>query len=136
AAIDISCYLRNPPVFFFVTFFFAALAPTSNLVIVIGAIMAERFLYLPSIGFAGCLVIAIYAAGRRMRAPVAAPVALALISVAFAARTYLRNADWLDARSLWTSDVKAAPASFKTHINLGASVIQPDGAALRGATAD
>jgi len=40
---------------FFVAFFFATLAPTSNLVILIGAIMAERFLYLPSIGFAGCL---------------------------------------------------------------------------------
>ena len=34
------------------------LAPTSNLVMPIGAIMAERFLYLPSICFAACLVIA------------------------------------------------------------------------------
>ena len=56
AAVAIVCYRRSKPVFFFIAFFFAALAPTSNLAILIGTIMAERFLYLPSIGFAGCLV--------------------------------------------------------------------------------
>ena len=48
-------FRRNKPVFFSIGFFFATLAPTSNLVILIGSIMAERFLYLPSVGFAdGC----------------------------------------------------------------------------------
>ena len=37
-------------------FFLMALLPTSNLLIPIGSIMAERFLYLPSIGF--CVVAA------------------------------------------------------------------------------
>ncbi len=53
------------PMLFFLAFFFVALSPTSNLIVFIGSIMAERFLYLPSVGLAGCVVAAIYALGRR-----------------------------------------------------------------------
>src|SRR5204863_412171 len=34
-----------------VLFFFVMMLPTSNVLITIGSIMAERFLYLPSVGF-------------------------------------------------------------------------------------
>jgi len=51
-------YRTRKPLFFFLAFFFVALAPTSNLVVLIGSIMAERFIYLPSIGLAGCVVAA------------------------------------------------------------------------------
>ena len=44
---------------FFMLFFFVAFLPTSNILITIGSIMAERFLYLPMIGFVGALVLAI-----------------------------------------------------------------------------
>jgi hypothetical protein len=121
AAVAIVCYRRGKPVFFFIAFFFAALAPTSNLALLIGTIMAERFLYLPSIAFAGCLVVAVYAVCRRL--PSVAPVALALVSVAFAARTYTRNFDWLDDLSLWTSAVKVCPGSYKTHTILATDLI-------------
>jgi tetratricopeptide (TPR) repeat protein len=40
------CYRRSKPLFFFVAFFFVALAPTANIAILIGTVMAERFLYL------------------------------------------------------------------------------------------
>jgi tetratricopeptide (TPR) repeat protein len=113
AAVAIACCRRSKPVFFFIAFFFATLAPTSNLAILIGTIMAERFLYLPSIGFAGCLVVAVYAVCKRL--PRAAPAVLALVSVAFAARTYTRNFDWFDDLSLWTSAARSCPASYKTH---------------------
>ena len=128
AAVAVVCYRRSKPVFFFIAFFFATLAPTSNLVILIGTIMAERFLYLPSIGFAGCLVVIVYAVCRRF--PVAAPAALALVSVAFAARTFTRNFDWFDDRSLWTSAAQACPASYKTHTGLAYHLIGANGAGL------
>ncbi len=77
--VAILSYRRNKPVFFFVLFFFGTLLPSSNLMPnptfgqslfdratwCIGSIMAERFLYLPSIGYAGCLVIVVYAIFRR-----------------------------------------------------------------------
>jgi tetratricopeptide (TPR) repeat protein len=121
AAVAVVCYRHGKPVFFFIAFFFAALAPTSNLAILIGTIMAERFLYLPSIAFAGCLVVAVYSACRRL--PRVAPALLALVSVAFAARTYTRNFDWFDDLSLWTSAVKVCPGSYKTHSSLATDLI-------------
>ena len=125
ATVAIACYRRGKPVFFFIAFFFATLAPTSNLLIFIGTIMAERFLYLPSIGFAGCLVVAVYAVCRRL--PRIAPAALALVSVAFAARTYTRNFDWFDDLSLWTSAAKTNLASYKTHTSLATDLIAVKG---------
>jgi tetratricopeptide (TPR) repeat protein len=121
AAVAVVCYRRGKPVFFFIAFFFAALAPTSNLAILIGTIMAERFLYLPSIAFAGCLVVAVYSACRRL--PRVAPAVLALVCVAFAARTYTRNFDWFDDLSLWTSAVKVCPGSYKTYSSLATDLI-------------
>jgi hypothetical protein len=41
-----------PALAFFLLFLLVALLPTANLLVVIGSIMADRFLYLPSIGFA------------------------------------------------------------------------------------
>ena len=36
---------------FAIAFFFATLAPTANLLIPVGSIMAERWMYLPSLGW-------------------------------------------------------------------------------------
>ena len=104
--------------FFFIAFFFATLAPTANVFLLIGTIMAERFLYLPSIGLAGCLVMAVLAASRRLAAEkyqTVAAVALAALALAFAARTFARNFDWFDERTLWAASEISAPASFKVH---------------------
>ena len=44
-------YRRDKPMFWAAGMFGIALLPVSNLVVLIGATMAERFLYLPSVGF-------------------------------------------------------------------------------------
>lgn len=108
---------RNKLVFFSIAFFFVTLSPASNLLILIGSIMGERFLYLPSVGFAAVLV---WAFGRfftgQPKYRKAAAVVLGVILIAFAARTYDRNDDWLDARRFWRSAIEAAPGSYKAHI--------------------
>jgi tetratricopeptide (TPR) repeat protein len=111
------------PLLFFLLFFFVALSPTSNLIILIGSIMAERFLYLPSVGLAGCIVGTVYMLGRRrsLQGRVVAPVAwaaLGLVCLAFTARTRTRNFDWQDGLSLWTSAVGVCPGSARAHYNL------------------
>jgi tetratricopeptide (TPR) repeat protein len=124
-------YRRARPAFFFLAFFLATIAPVSNLVIPIGSIMAERFLYLPSIGFAGCVVWSARAAYRHAPTHWPAPrtvlsAALTLACLALGARTYARNFDWRDERSLWSSAVQAAPGSYKTHQNMAlVSLAQP-----------
>ncbi len=107
------------PIVFLLLFFFLALLPTSNLIVPIGSIMAERFLYLPSIGLAGCAVAALWRVSRSPQAARARLIALALVCVALGARTYARNLDWKDELSLWTSAAEAVPGSAKAHYNLG-----------------
>jgi len=109
------------PMLFFLGFFFVAISPTSNLIVFVGSIMAERFLYLPSVGLAGCVVAAIYALGQtplRPQTARAACAALWLVCLTLAARTYVRNQDWKDELSLWTSAVTVSPGSAKAHYNL------------------
>ncbi len=126
ALLAVRWYRTRKPLFFFLAFFFVALAPTSNLVVLIGSIMAERFVYLPSIGLAGCVVAAICALGplvsrQRLRLRTAW-IALGFLCLACAVRTYARNFDWLDDLSLWTSAVDVCPESAKTHNNLGGAL--------------
>jgi len=113
----------RPRVSFFIGFFFVAIAPTANLAMLIGSIMAERFMYLGSIGLAGCAVAALRPLGARRQAAWAATAAVCLI---FAARTYARNLDWRDGRSLWTSAVNVCPAAARPYNNLG-SVLLDEG---------
>lgn len=105
------------PALFFLAFFFLAALPTSNLLIFIGSIMAERFLYLPSIGLAGFAIAALYTLAQR-HARIAC-AALAIVCLAFIARTYARNVDWKDDLYLWTSATAVSPGSAKVHYNLG-----------------
>ena len=123
-------YHRNKALFFFILLFLGTFLPTSNLIVIIGSIMAERFMYLPSIGFAGCVVIVLYAVCQRILSqrtvtrahwPLPQAVAcsaLSLIVLAYGARTYHRNTDWESEVRLWTQAVRVCPNSFKTHKSL------------------
>jgi protein O-mannosyl-transferase len=107
------------PLFLFGLFFFLTLSPVSNLIVLVGNIKAERFLYLPSICLAGCLVAAAAALVRRLNWKRTAALTLTLSCLALGARTYARNFDWQDEFSLWSSAVQACPESARAHINLG-----------------
>jgi tetratricopeptide (TPR) repeat protein len=110
----------------------AALLPVSNLVITIGSIMAERFLYLPLAAFVAALVLlaehGIVVGGwererGRRRIATAAVVVVALV---FSWRTAVRNRDWVDERALWTSAVEAVPDSAKAHKALAVALFVAD----------
>jgi tetratricopeptide (TPR) repeat protein len=130
SAIALAVYWRRTwkPMFFFTIFFFVAISPTAILV----PVLAERFLYLPSIGLAGCLVAAIYALGLRLSSswsasPRAAWIAMGAVCLAFAMRTHARNFDWHDELSLWSSAVKVSPGGARPHMNLGNALAQIPG---------
>jgi tetratricopeptide (TPR) repeat protein len=119
---------RRKPLFFWLAFFFVALVPTANLVILIGSIMAERFAYLPSLGLAGCAVAALHELARRLpfKPPAsarAAPAGLAVVCLCFGVRTYARNLDWRDELSFWTSTVNVSPGGARPHNNLGNALL-------------
>ncbi len=119
-------FKRSRVACFFAAFALVSFVPVSNFLFSTGTIMAERFLYLPAIGFAACLVMVTYWIGCRMGNSLVAPIVLCLIIAAFAIRTWERNLDWYDDVALWTSAVRVAPNSAKAHQSLATALSDSD----------
>ena len=98
--------------------FFVTLLPVAQ-IIPHHEIVAEHYLYLPSIGV--CLAAAMLVEGLlervRQRRAVAAVFALVVLLLGF--RTVIRTRDWKDDLTLWTKTVQTAPASARARRNLG-----------------
>ncbi|EDQ87493.1 uncharacterized protein MONBRDRAFT_27236 [Monosiga brevicollis MX1] len=98
--------------------------PASGLLVETGFVIAERILYLPSIGYclaAAGIFFALFAEagthGRRVL------VALALILlVLFGVRTCLRNVDWESEESLYKTGLAVLPNNAKLHHNYARSL--------------
>ena len=106
---------RTDPVLFWAAGFFGlTLLPASNLIVPINATMAERFLYLPSIGFAVALAALVY-----RFAPRHAAAGLGIVAALFAARTLVRNPNWNNEIALMSHDAQVVPRSFRVHDLLG-----------------
>lgn len=92
-----------------ILWFFVAIAPTSNVLIPIGTVRAERLLFVPSLGVVLVLALLATRLGRLHRAiPVVVGVALLL---AYGARTVARNADWRTGETFWRTVVRDNPGS-------------------------
>ena len=118
---------RLPLVAFGVAFVACSYSIVGNVVTLIGTILAERLVYLPSAG----LVLACTAAAGAVasRSAAARRVLIVLLAAALglgAARTWSRNPAWRTDRALWESAVSAAPASAKAHAGFG-RVLREDG---------
>ena len=102
---------------FAVAFFFATLAPTANLLIPVGSIMAERWMCLPSLALDLGVIIGLKALQRRLPGvPGKTLIAAAgVLCLAWCVRTYLRNIDWRDEQTLFESTIEAAPHSFRPY---------------------
>lgn len=116
-----------PAVCFYLSWALLALLPTANLVVVIGALMAERFLYLPLVGFASVVAVGCDRAleawpARRMLIA----GALAVVLCGFGVRTALRNLDWADDITLAQSTVTAVPRSAKAQMGLAGRLFERD----------
>ena len=105
------------------SFFYVALFPVSNLVLRVGTIMAERFLYLPLVGFAACLAWGIARGlrplvSRLARRGIADQLAWAALCIAlclpYVARTAARNRDWRDSIALFRATIETSPRSHFT----------------------
>jgi len=109
---------RRPELPTAAAFVIIPLGLTANIAFPIGTIMAERLLYLPSLGW--CLAtgwLLCHEASAKTRK--LATVALLVLVAAFAARTWLRNPVWYSDDTLWHATVWSSPWSAKAHYNLG-----------------
>jgi Flp pilus assembly protein TadD len=101
--------------------YFAALFPISNIAFSTGTQMAERLLYLPSVGFCLFLPAAFSESGLggRRGARRLATAGAALLAVAYGARTLVRNGDWVDQYTLFSRTAATSPRSAKAHYGYG-----------------
>ena len=91
--------------------------PASNLFFPVGFVVAERVLYLPSMGF--CLLLALGWEKMERKNQVVAKLGLALLCSLFAAKTVVRNWDWRDELSIFSSGLKITHSNAKLLNNVG-----------------
>jgi tetratricopeptide (TPR) repeat protein len=99
-----------------------ALAPALNLTGLAQNVFAERYLYLPSVGFcwiAGWLWVLL--AAHRWKVAQAAAVAVMLIC---AADVFLRNRDWFDTYSMLRVTVRQSPDAGLIHDALAGEYVE------------
>jgi len=109
---------------FCVFLFFVSLLPVSH-IIPIGVVMAERFLYIPSIGF--CLFLSmIFGLVKKVKFLY---LVLGFLIMFYSVRTIKRNQDWKDDFSFWMSAYKNNPDSLNANYSLG-SIYQNKGSMI------
>ena len=91
----------------------------SNLIIPVGTIMGERLMYFPSLGFAvvSALII-VKLLNKEKIYKIAGFSLLIFLTVFYGARTFVRNKDWHDSRTLFNATVKESPNSLITRTAL------------------
>ncbi|WP_161954110.1 tetratricopeptide repeat protein [Candidatus Methylomirabilis limnetica] len=115
--------LQRPPVAFGGLWFLIALLPVSQ-IIPHHDLMAEHFLYVPSVGFALLVAGLLEPVLSRPRPSAAIATACILVLSLLAVRTVVRNADWKDELTLWSKTVQTAPESARARNNLGAAYLR------------
>jgi tetratricopeptide (TPR) repeat protein len=125
--------LRRRPVAGFALLWIAITsALASNLVVFIGTLLAERLMYLPSVGL--CLIFGWLVGAGRGRTAVACLVAGTVVVGAATARTAIRIPEWKDDFALYTSAARVSPRSTRIRYNLGNAHLRV--AAFRAAEAE
>ncbi|MBN1901012.1 tetratricopeptide repeat protein [Candidatus Sumerlaeota bacterium] len=128
-----ACFLWRKKQFsplFGILFLLIALAPISNIFFMIGTLLGERLLYIPSAGF--CAVLAWFlvqssekATARLKRQSISLPSGTALFAICsivvflYGFRCITRNPAWKDNHTLFEVTARTSPSSARAHRNLG-----------------
>ncbi|KAL7019450.1 hypothetical protein ACKWTF_011123 [Chironomus riparius] len=102
----------------FILLVFPFLLPASNLLVTVGFVLAERILYIPSMGFS---ILVLYGAQllyenvSKMRRVL--QVSGFLLLCFFCLKTISRNQDWHTRETLLKSGLRVLPANAKMHYN-------------------
>lgn len=120
---------KRRPWQFWLMFLLVTLLPVSNVIIRFGDIMAERFLYLPSIGYIAFFVLlampehgSIHGMQRAYRRPVM--VCTIVIVLLFTMLTIARNTTWKNGIIFWKTAIKDIPDSYPAYYNLAVASVE------------
>lgn len=114
---------------FGILYYFITFSIFSNLLFPIGTNMAERFMFMPSLGF--CLIIAslLFEIGRKLNKNITVArfskvyIVTAAVALLFSIRTFSRNFDWKDNYTLFSKDILVSQNSGKLNTDLAAILI-------------
>lgn len=116
--IIIYSYKHNRHIFFWLSFFIISLLPTLT-PFGISWIVAERYVYLGSIGIFVVIALLIQKIGQIFKNKNVSYAILGVILIALSIRTIVRNNDWRNQDTLWLAAAKTSPSSPQNHNNLG-----------------
>jgi protein O-mannosyl-transferase len=112
----IAAWKRAPAVTYGIAWFFIAISPVSNVLFPSGVVLAERTLYLPTVGVA---LVAGWIFERAIAARPRVVVAFAMaLFAAFAIRTWTRTPFWHDKRHFLMAEVGEQPESYRAHLTV------------------
>ncbi|OVE82186.1 hypothetical protein BVY03_01455 [bacterium K02(2017)] len=101
---------------FWILYGVIAFSITSNLVILIGSTMGERFLYASSLAYCVLLTTLIFKVYRHFKlSDLFFKTSLIIILLLFSCKTITRNLDWKNNITLFTTDLKNSPNSSSLH---------------------
>lgn len=112
-------------------FFAVSYALVGNLIVPIGVLVAERLMYLPSVGFCAAIAWVGLALSRRY-VPAGTggwrrylPIGvLAVVLALYSGRTFVRNFDWRNHETLYLATTQASPECHAAHFNYGAILME------------
>ena len=123
--------LKSKDIFSYcILFYFAGAAITANILVDIGATMAERFLYTASLGYCIALVFLVVKLLKSDKVTLsyatAPKVFMILVSVSalYAVKTIARNEVWKNNLDLYKSGMETAPNSWRAHYLLGVEYVR------------
>jgi len=121
-------YRYSKEIFFGIGWFLITLFPVYNLIEIYHP-LAERYLYLPLIGF--CLLLPVVVHGLATRqisnpktARAAALIPLVALIGLYSAATIARNPAWRNNLAFWSETVKSSPQSLVAHGGLGMAYLE------------
>lgn len=121
---------------FGILFFLITLSLTSNIFFLIESVMAERFLYLPSLGFCIALIFLLIRVFKFSKVKIVSSgvsgffnqnktLSLVIFSICllFSVKTISRNNDWKNNLTLLAQDVKTCPESARIRYAYGSAIL-------------
>jgi len=114
---------------FLILFYLVTLLPLSNFIRIsapwdMGFVTAERFLYIPSLGFCGIISVLLTNAWKTLKCSfsileyVTILLFIALL-IFYSGRTLSRNRDWIDEKTFFSKTLKEAPNAALLHHAMG-----------------
>jgi len=126
---------KRDPLHFGILFFVITFSVVSNVVILIESTMAERFMYMPSVGFVVFASVGLARLTKTTSNHAATSFIghfknhihfvsiLGIVCLTFAFKTISRNADWKDNFTLLSKDVKTCPKSARIRFAFGSALL-------------